>query len=248
MNTAEKALVIIPTYNERENIVKISKKIFSLSYSIDLLIVDDNSPDGTGELADELARQAPERMYVLHRSVKDGLGRAYCCGFKWALEHGYEYICEMDADFSHDPKYLPILLKEIENNDLVIGSRYVKGGGVVNWGLGRRILSRGGCLYAQILLLTKVRDLTGGFNCYKRENLLRLNLPTIISKGYCFQIEMKFRHILLKSRIKETPIIFHDRINGTSKMSQNIFKEAILNTLKLSFHRTQLTKLMKKDN
>ncbi len=244
-----KSLIVIPTYNEAQNIAELLEAIFKIVPDTDVLVIDDNSPDRTAYIVETYIEQNTFKgqLHLMRRPGKLGLGTAYIQGFTWGLGKDYDVFISMDADFSHDPKYLPILLKEIENNDLVIGSRYVKGGGVVNWGLGRRILSRGGCLYAQILLLTKVRDLTGGFNCYKRENLLRLNLPTIISKGYCFQIEMKFRHILLKSRIKETPIIFHDRINGTSKMSQNIFKEAILNTLKLSFHRTQLTKLMKKD-
>ena len=244
-----KSLIVIPTYNEAQNIAELLETIFKTVPNTDVLVIDDNSPDRTAYIVETYIEQNTfnGHLHLMRRPGKLGLGTAYIQGFTWGLEKDYDVFISMDADFSHDPKYLPILLKEIENNDLVIGSRYVKGGGVVNWGLGRRILSRGGCLYAQILLLTKVRDLTGGFNCYKRENLLRLKLPTIISKGYCFQIEMKFRHILLNSRIKEIPIIFHDRVNGASKMSQNIFKEAILNTLKLSFHRSQLIKLMKKD-
>ena len=245
-----KSLIVIPTYNEAQNIAELLEAIFKIVPDTDVLVIDDNSPDRTAYIVETYIEQNTFKgqLHLMRRPGKLGLGTAYIQGFTWGLGKDYDVFISMDADFSHDPKYLPILLKEIENNDLVIGSRYVKGGGVVNWGLGRRILSRGGCLYAQILLLTKVRDFTGGFNCYKRENLLRLNLPTIISKGYCFQIEMKFRHALLGCKIKEIPIIFHDRVNGASKMNQNIFKEAILNTLKLSFNRFQLTQLMKKDN
>ena len=233
----KQALIVIPTYNEAQNIAELLETIFKTIPDIHVLVIDDNSPDRTAYIVETYIEQNTFKgqLHLMRRPGKLGLGTAYIQGFTWG------------ADFSHDPKYLPILLKEIENNDLVIGSRYVKGGGVVNWGLGRRLLSRGGCLYAQTLLFTKVRDLTGGFNCYKRENLMRLKLDSIISKGYCFQIEMKFRHILLGCKIKEIPIIFHDRINGASKMNQNIFKEAILNTLKLSLHRSQLINLMKKD-
>ena len=235
MNTAEKALVIIPTYNERENIVKISKKIFSLSYSIDLLIVDDNSPDGTGELADELARQAPERMYVLHRSIKDGLGRAYCCGFKWALEHGYEYICEMDADFSHDPEDLPKLIQLAKNSDLVLGTRYKGGIRVINWPLNRLILSIGAGKYVRIITGMPFSDPTGGFKCFRRNTLASIDLDAIRSNGYSFQIEMTHKIWRQGLKVTEPPITFTDRQNGTSKMSFRIVLEAVYRVWVLLF-------------
>lgn len=235
MNTAEKALVIIPTYNERENIVKISKKIFSLSYSIDLLIVDDNSPDGTGELADELARQAPERIYVLHRSVKDGLGRAYCCGFKWALEHGYEYICEMDADFSHDPEDLPKLIQLAKNSDLVLGTRYKGGIRVINWPLNRLILSIGAGKYVRIITGMPFSDPTGGFKCFRRNTLASIDLDAIRSNGYSFQIEMTHKIWRQGLKVTEHPITFTDRQNGTSKMSFRIVLEAVYRVWVLLF-------------
>lgn len=245
----KKALIVIPTYNEAQNISDLLEKIFKTVPDIHVLIIDDNSPDRTAFIVETYIEKNTfnGQLHLMRRPGKLGLGTAYIQGFTWGLEKGYDVFISMDADFSHNPKYLPSMLQEIKTHDLVIGSRYVKDGGVVNWGFGRRLLSRGGCLYAQILLFTKVRDLTGGFNCYKRENLMRLKLDSIISKGYCFQIEMKFRHILLGCKIKEKPIVFHDRVNGASKMNQNIFKEAILNTLKLSFNRFKLIKLMKKD-
>ncbi len=241
-----KPLIVIPTYNEAKNIADLLELIFQTQPDVHILVVDDNSPDRTGYIVETYIKQNTYngRLHIMHRPGKQGLGTAYIQGFQWGLQKDYDVFISMDADFSHDPKYLADMLREIKQNDLVIGSRYVKGGGVRNWGLGRRIISRGGSLYAQILLLTKLHDLTGGFNCYKRENLERLKLDTIISKGYCFQIEMKFRHVLLGCKIKETPIIFPDRTNGVSKMSQNIFKEAILNTLKLSFQRHKIKKLM----
>lgn len=242
-------LIVIPTYNEAQNIIELLKLIFQNCPEINVLIVDDNSPDRTGDLIDSHIQKNTfdGKLHLMRRPKKMGLGTAYIQGFKWGLEHGYDIFVSMDADFSHDPKYLPTMLSEIQQNDLVIGSRYIRGGGVANWGIGRRIISRGGCLYAQIVLMTKLHDLTGGFNCYKRENLMRLKLDTIISKGYCFQIEMKFRHVLLNCQIKEIPILFPDRMNGISKMNQNIFKEAVLNTLKLSFNRFKIKKLMKEN-
>ncbi len=187
------ALVCIPTYNERDNVEAITRAALAADPRLDVLIVDDSSPDGTGEVADVLARENP-RVKVLHRAKKEGLGKAYLHAFRWALEHGYRYVLEMDADFSHDPKYLPRFLDEAEAGaDLVLGSRYVEGGGTVNWGVGRKVISRGGSLYARSILGVRVRDLTGGFKCFRREVLEQLDLGAVQSSGYAFQIELTFR-------------------------------------------------------
>ena len=180
----------------------------------------------------------------MHRAGKLGLGTAYIEGFSYGMEQGYDVFLSMDADFSHNPKYIPEIFKNMEEYDLVLGSRYVKGGGVKDWGIGRQIISRGGNIYAQIALLSGIRDLTGGFNCYHKKFLQEINLKSIVSKGYCFQIEMKFRHVLLGCKIKEVPIVFCDRVLGVSKMSGSIFKEAVLNVLKLSLARFKIKKQM----
>lgn len=243
----EKVLIVIPTYNEKDNIKFLLRDIYATVPEVNILVVDDNSPDGTGQLIDELIENNTyqNRLFVMHRSGKLGLGTAYIQGFKWGMERGYTILFSMDADFSHDPKYLPKMIAEAKKNDLVIGSRYVKGGGTKNWGLMRRIISRGGSLYARIILLSNVHDFTGGFNCYHANFLKRINLDTIYSKGYCFQIEMKFRHVLLHAKIKEVPIIFCDRVKGKSKMSSNIFKEAVLNVIRLSFIRGKIKQMMR---
>ena len=242
-----KKLIVIPTYNEKKNIRELLDKIYEVQPDVHVLIVDDNSPDGTGDLIDNLIKENvfPSQLFILHRAAKLGLGTAYIEGFSWGIEQGYDVFLSMDADFSHNPEYLPEIFEQIKVNDIVIGSRYVRGGGVKDWGIDRQSLSRGGNLYAQIVLLSGVRDLTGGFNCYRKDFLKKIKLKKVISKGYSFQIEMKFRHILLGAKIKEVPIIFSDRIMGISKMSGSIFKEAVLNVLLLSLKRFKIKREMK---
>jgi dolichol-phosphate mannosyltransferase len=227
------ALVIIPTYNERDNLGPITAAALAADARVDVLVVDDNSPDGTGELADQLAAAEP-RLRVLHRPRKEGLGRAYLQAFRWALEQGYAYVLEMDADFSHDPRYLPGLLDAAEQGaDLVLGSRYVPGGGTVNWGLLRRLISRGGSLYARSILGVSIRDLTGGFKCFSRRVLEGLDLDQVVSTGYGFQIELTYRALRKGFRVVEVPIVFEDRRVGQSKMSRRIFVEAMTMVWKL---------------
>ena len=221
-------LIIIPTYNERENIRPLLDMICGIEPAAHLLIVDDNSPDQTAALAEQLQDSAyPGRLFLLKRSGKLGLGTAYVAGFKWALARGYDYIFEMDADFSHDPRYLPEFLAAIQTSDVVLGSRYIPGGGVKNWGLVRRLVSQGGSLYARTILGLSVRDLTGGFKCFRREVLLALDLDEVSSNGYSFQIEITYRAWKKGFRIQETPIVFEDRRAGKSKMSRRIFWEAV---------------------
>lgn len=222
-----KTLIVVPTYNEIENLESLVKEIFAVVHEkVHLLIVDDNSPDGTGELADVISQKNP-RVHVMHRPRKLGLGTAYVAGFKYGLQREFEVFGEMDCDFSHDPKYLPVFLKEIEHCDVVVGSRYVSGGGVVNWGLGRRIISRGGSVYARTILGVPIKDLTGGFNFWSRSIVEQIGMEEIRSDGYSFQIEMKYKAWLLGAKIKEVPIIFEDRFLGKSKMSQKIIIEAM---------------------
>jgi dolichol-phosphate mannosyltransferase len=231
------ALVVLPTYNEAENLSPIVAAICQATDRCDVLVVDDNSPDGTGALADELARVNP-RVKVLHRAGKEGLGRAYLAGFAQGLSAGYPFLIEMDADFSHDPAYLPPLLEAAREADLVLGSRYVDGGGVENWGLMRKLISRGGSFYARTILGAPVHDLTGGFKCFRREALLALDLESVRSGGYSFQIEMTYRALSLGLRVVEIPIIFADRRVGKSKMSRQIFLEAILMVWRLRLSRS----------
>ncbi len=227
------ALVIIPTYNEAENLGPITSAVLAAEPRVDILVVDDNSPDGTGDLADALAKKEP-RVKVLHREKKEGLGKAYLHAFRWALDAGYQFIIEMDADFSHDPKYLPVLLNEaISGTDLVLGSRYVDGGGTVNWGPVRRAISRGGSLYARSILGVGIRDLTGGFKCFRRAVLEAIDLGAVKSTGYAFQIELTYRALKAGFSIKEMPIVFEDRRVGQSKMSRKIFVEALTMVWKL---------------
>lgn len=229
------ALVCVPTYNERDNLEPIVRAILAADPRVDILVVDDNSPDGTGALADTLA-QAEPRVQVLHREEKQGLGRAYLHAFRWALERGYAYVLEMDADFSHDPRHLPTLLDAAEQDaDLVLGSRYVEGGGTVNWGRLRKLISRGGSLYARTILGLGVRDLTGGFKCFRRQVLETIDLSAIQSTGYAFQIELTYRAIKAGFRVKEVPITFEDRRVGQSKMSRKIFLEALGMVWKIRF-------------
>ncbi len=227
-----KTLIIIPTYNEKENLERIVQAIFQVVPFVHILVVDDNSPDGTGNIADRIASEN-DQLFVLHRSEKQGLGAAYIAGFDYALENNYDRILEMDADFSHDPKYLPEMIKASDHADLVIGSRYVTGGGTKNWSLGRRILSRGGGIYARMILQLQIQDLTAGFVCYRKEALQNIELEDVSSEGYVFQIEMKYRVFLKNMRIREIPIIFPDREEGVSKMNSKIAREAIFQVWKL---------------
>ncbi len=229
-----KTLVIIPTYNERDNLPAIVAQTLAQSDSINVLVIDDNSPDGTGEVAEQLKGEHAGRVEVLHRAGKLGLGTAYVAGFKYGLAQGYEAICEMDADFSHDPAYLPRLIAALEGGaDLALGSRYVRGGGTRNWTLPRKLISRFGSLYARLILWLPVNDLTGGFKAFKRGTLERLDLDRIKSNGYSFQIEVTYRVSRLKLKIVEVPIIFVDRRVGESKMSRKIFLEAVAMVWKL---------------
>lgn len=228
-------LIIIPTYNEKENLGPLLEAIYEIRPDIHVLVVDDNSPDGTGQLVAEWA-EAPQyegRLFLLRRAGKLGLGTAYIAGFRWALARSYRRILEMDADFSHNPRYLPDLLAAAEEADLVLGSRYVPGGVVKNWGFWRRFLSRGGSLYARVLLGLPYQDLTGGFKCFRREVLETLDLGAVRSNGYSFQIELTYRAHCKGFKIKEVPIVFEDREVGKSKMSKHIFLEAVLMVWKL---------------
>ena len=223
---AERALVVVPTYNERTNIPLLVPAILLQDPRLEVLIVDDNSPDGTGQLADDLTR-ADSRVHVLHRPAKAGLGKAYLAGFRWALDHGYDYVFEMDADFSHDPKFLPEFLRAIEDADLVIGSRYKAGVNVINWPMSRLLLSIGANQYARIVTGLPVDDSTGGFKCFRRRVLESIALDRVKSNGYSFQIEMSFLAWKKGFRLREIPIVFTDRVEGQSKMSKKIVREAI---------------------
>jgi dolichol-phosphate mannosyltransferase len=219
-----RAVVCLPTYNERENVERMVRALGE--HGVDVLVIDDNSPDGTGEIADRLAGEL-DYVDVLHRARKEGLGPAYLAGFARALADDAELVLEMDCDFSHDPADVPRLVAAAENADVVLGSRYVEGGSIANWGPLRRLISEGGSLYARVLLGVPVRDLTGGFKCYRREVLERIDLAAITSKGYAFQIETTYRALRAGFRIKEVPITFVDREHGGSKMSRTIVLEAI---------------------
>jgi dolichol-phosphate mannosyltransferase len=217
-----RATVCLPTYNERENLERMVRALGE--HGVSVLVIDDNSPDGTGELADRLARELPH-VDVLHRTHKEGLGPAYLAGFRQALANGAELILEMDCDFSHDPADVPRLIAAAEDADLALGSRYVAGGSVGNWGLARRAVSAGGSLYARLLLGVGVRDLTGGFKCYRRKVLETIELDAISSRGYAFQIETTYRALRAGFRVVEVPIRFVDREQGGSKMSRRIVFE-----------------------
>ncbi|MGE3973842.1 MAG: polyprenol monophosphomannose synthase [Bdellovibrionales bacterium] len=228
-----KSLVVIPTYNEKESISQIIPEIFSTVGPVHILVVDDNSPDGTGAVVKELAKKHPE-IHLLERPGKQGLGRAYLAGFDWALKHGYEFVVEMDADFSHRPLDLKNILKAGEAGaEVVVGSRYVKGGGTQNWGLGRKILSRGGGIYSRLILGFPLQDWTGGFNGWKRNVLQAIELEKVKSEGYSFQIELKYRALKKGFKISEIPILFEERRVGQSKMSSKIVVEAFLRVWKL---------------
>ena len=226
MTHSQRALVILPTYNERENIEKITHAVLPLDPRIDILIVDDNSPDGTGEIADSLATDL-NRVNVLHREKKEGLGLAYIAGFRWAIEREYDYILEMDADFSHGPEYLKDFLEEIKEYDVVVGSRYINGVNVINWPMSRLLLSYFANIYTRIITGLPLRDATGGYKCFRRNVLEAIDLDAVQSSGYSFQIEMSMRAWKRGFTIKEITIIFVDRTSGQSKMSKKIMFEAI---------------------
>jgi dolichol-phosphate mannosyltransferase len=223
---AERALVVIPTYNEAMNLPLIVPQILAQDPRIEVLVVDDNSPDGTGRMADEMAA-AESRMHVLHRPGKAGLGKAYLAGFRWALERDYEFVFEMDADFSHDPRFLTDFLAAAQNADLVIGSRYRTGVNVINWPISRLLLSLGANQYARWVTGLPVVDSTGGFKCFRRRVLEAIDFDRVRSNGYSFQIEMSFRAWKKGFRLVEIPIVFTDRIEGQSKMNKRIVREAI---------------------
>ena len=228
------SVVIIPTYNEKENIANIIGVVLSLPHAFDVLIIDDNSPDGTAAIVKGLIKENPERIHLVERSGKLGLGTAYIAGFKWALERHYEYIIEMDADFSHNPNDLIPLRKACaeEGADLSVGSRYITGVNVVNWPMGRVVMSYYASAYVRIITGMSVRDTTAGFVCYSRRVLEAIELDKVEFKGYAFQIEMKFTAYKLGFKIKEVPIIFVNRVLGTSKMNTSIFGEAVFGVIK----------------
>jgi dolichol-phosphate mannosyltransferase len=232
--------LVLPTYNEAENIAAIvegSLEALATTGEHHVLVVDDNSPDGTGRIADDLAA-ADGRVSVLHRPGKQGLGRAYIAGFEHALAHGAERVMEMDSDFSHDPADIPRLVQATRDGaDLALGSRYIAGGGVENWGLGRRFVSRGGCLYAQAILRVPVRDLTGGFKCFRREVLEAIGIEQLHADGYGFQIELTYRALKAGFHVTEVPIVFHERRAGASKMSARIAVEAVWKVPALKLRR-----------
>lgn len=231
-------LVVIPTYNEKENISNILHAIFGLNNGFHVLVVDDSSPDGTAQIVKDLQQKFPEQLFIEERKGKLGLGTAYIHGFKWAIAKDYAFIFEMDADFSHDPNDLPRLYDTCKNKGayLAIGSRYIKGGGFVNWPRNRILLSRGASFYTRLITWMPVKDPTAGFICYRKEVLETINLDEIRFVGYAFQIEMKFAAWKLRFKIKEVPILFRDRTMGNSKMNKGIVKEGILGVLKLRWH------------
>ncbi|HWD94295.1 MAG TPA: polyprenol monophosphomannose synthase [Verrucomicrobiae bacterium] len=225
-------LIVVPTYNERENLPLLVKRLLSLPVPVDLLIADGNSPDGTGKIADELATKHPE-VHVLHETEKRGLGRAYIASFKWALQHGYEFIFEMDSDFSHDPGDIPQFLDAARDADLVLGSRYVGGIRIINWPLRRLMLSKFAANYVRIITGMPFTDPTGGYKCFRRRALEAINLEGVRSNGYSFQIEMTHKIWRQGLRIVEVPIIFTERMHGRSKMSGNIIREALIRVWQL---------------
>ena len=234
-------LVIIPTYNEKENIEAILRKVFSLEGDYHVLVIDDGSPDGTAAIVKDLQAAFPERLHMIERAGKLGLGTAYLTGFKWALANGYDYVFEMDADFSHDPDDLPRLYKACaeEGADLAIGSRYCNGVSVVNWPIGRIVMSYYASVYVRMVLGMKVYDTTAGFKCYSRKVLETIDLDNVQMKGYGFQVEMKYTAYKLGFKVREVPIIFINRRLGTSKMSGGIFGEAFWGVIRLKFRKIQ---------
>ncbi len=238
-----KKMIIIATYNEKDNIEKMLSDVFHHVPDTHILVIDDNSPDKTADIVSNLAETKYNgQLFLIKRAGKLGLGTAYVAGFNWGLERDYDIIGQMDADFSHNPKYLPQMFNTLQTYDMVLGSRYVDGGGVVNWSLKRKLISRGGSLYAKIILGLPFNDLTGGFKCFRREVLETINVNELKSTGYCFQIETTYKAFLNGFKIKEIPIIFEDRILGVSKMSGSIFKEAMLMVLELRKNRANFIK------
>ena len=235
----DKKVVIIPTYNEKENIEAIIRKVFSIEGEYHILVIEDGSPDGTADIVRKLQEEFPHRLFMIERKGKLGLGTAYITGFKWSVEKGYDYIFEMDADFSHNPDDLPRLYKACADDgaDLAIGSRYCNGISVINWPSGRVIMSYYASVYVRTVLGMDVYDCTAGFKCYRRKVLETIDLDKVQMKGYGFQIEMKYSTFKLGFKIKEVPIIFVDRTLGTSKMSSGIFGEAFWGVLKLKFRK-----------
>lgn len=220
-----KALIIIPTYNEKENIQNIINAVFAQNLGVDILVVDDSSPDGTGAIVQEMQKSNP-KLHLLTRPGKQGLGRAYIAGFNWGMDNGFDVLTEMDADFSHRPEDLGPLLAKLKDNDFAVGSRYVEGGRTVNWGILRKIISRGGGIYSRIILGFPLNDWTGGFNAWKKEVLKGIDLSTVTSNGYSFQIELKYKAMKKGFKGAESPIVFEDRRVGHSKMSLKIVVEA----------------------
>jgi len=239
-----RGIIVIPTYNEKENVPLILEKVFDQGLDLDVLIVDDSSPDKTAELVQSYidTDRFEGRLNLMVRKVKDGLGRAYIAGFKWALAREYAYIIEMDADLSHDPKYLHDFIREIKAYDLVIGSRNVEGGGVLNWPASRKLISAGGSLYSRLILGVNIKDVTGGFKCFRREVLETIDLDNLITTGYAFQIEMNYQSAIRGFKIKEVPIIFEDRVHGYSKMSKKIFIEALMKVVVLRLNKNKILK------
>lgn len=227
-----KSIIVIPTYNEKENILRLIEKIHSIVGDIHILVVDDNSPDGTGQIVKNL-KEKDSRIHLIQREGKQGLGTAYCRGFEYCLENNFDFIFEMDADFSHDPNEIPNFLKAIENNDLILGSRYIKGVNVINWPLKRLLLSYFANMYTRFVTGMDVKDATGGFKCFRASLLKKIDLSSVKTNGYGFQIEMTYRIWKLKGRIKEIPIIFVDRVEGVSKMNKKIIWEAVFLVWKL---------------
>ncbi|NUU22879.1 MAG: polyprenol monophosphomannose synthase [Streptomycetaceae bacterium] len=221
-----KVLVIIPTYNESDNIEGIVGRLRAACPDVDVLVADDNSPDGTGDLADALAEHDPH-VQVLHRKGKEGLGAAYLAGFHWGIDRGYDILVEMDADGSHQPEQLPRLLEAIRDADLVLGSRWVPGGGIVNWPTSRKLISRGGSLYSRTMLGLDIRDVTGGYRAFRKETLVGIDMDSVSSQGYCFQVDLAWRAVRRGYRVVEVPITFVERERGNSKMSRAIFVEAL---------------------
>ncbi len=242
-----KTLLVIPTYNEADNLPVIIEALMALNADgLHVLIVDDNSPDGTGQIADDLARTYPDRIFVMHCAGKQGLGRAYVRGFGWALEHGYDAVGEMDADLSHDPKAVPSLIEAAENGaDLVIGSRYLNGISVINWPLRRILLSLGANVYVRRITGIPIHDGTSGFRVYRATTLQAINLASIASNGYSFQVEMTYRAFLCGANIVEVPIVFTERRAGHSKMSQGVIMESAMMPWRLRARKSQLIKQMK---
>jgi dolichol-phosphate mannosyltransferase len=231
---SQKTLVIVPTYNERDNLPPLIERLVKLPVTVEVLVVDDNSPDGTGRLADEIAAKNP-LVHVLHREVKNGLGRAYCDGFAWALQRDYEFIFEMDGDFSHNPDDIPAFLKAAIDADLVLGTRYRNGIRVINWPLKRLLLSMGAGMYVRLVTGLPITDPTGGYKCFRKRALQSINLDAVRSNGYSFQIELTHKIWRQRMRIAESPIIFTDRFQGSSKMSRKIVWEAFWMVWRLLF-------------